>query len=345
MKLYILIFTATLVLACEAQITITDMETMSNQTMRLWFHADGAGTNYTVQFCSDLSASNGWQNVGGTTISGLGGNDYEAVELPATNSAGFFRIQSLEDLRAWFDEAEINIDEGAETIELLIHFNGHFQGILTYTVEGTGIDSIDGLSGEVLVDGISASITITLQDNATIEQLRYLSISLQGASGLSLGSPSFATVNIEENDAVWQGILQTDTGTLGFQLQMIDDGATLLGEFGSGGFGFFPSNPLPITVYLSDDSFTASITNIPFSAEATVLNTPMVLQLELVAEELVGGDPVDENITDDRIQGDCSMVINIPAMPYLNATNQGTFVLQKPPVAASTNEVELVDIP
>jgi hypothetical protein len=328
-----------------AQIIITDMESVSNHTLRLWFHAESmASTNYSVEFSPDLSPSNGWEHVGASAVINIGNNNYEIAMESATNRAGFYRILSPEELRAWFEDAEINLDEGNQTIVLTIRFNGHYRGTLTYTVEGTGIDSIDGLTGTVEVDGTSATITITLHDNATIDQLRYVSISLQGTSELSLGSPSAATVNILENDAVWQGILETETGTLGFQLQLVDNGATLLGEFGSGGFGFFPSNPLPAQVSLSDQAFAANITNITISADTTLLNTPMELELALFADEnLVGGGI--QTVDDDYIEGQGTLIIAIPFMPYLNATNQGTFVLQKPPVAPSTNEVELVDIP
>ena len=57
----------------------------------------------------------------------------------------------------------------------------------------------------------------------TIGQLRYLTLQLQGGTGFALGATTQSTVTIEENDADWQGVLQTANGILGFTLSLRAD--------------------------------------------------------------------------------------------------------------------------
>jgi hypothetical protein len=181
-----------------------------------------------------------------------------------------------------------------------------------------------------------------LQDNDSIDQLRYLSISLEESAEVSISSSSGSTtVNIMENDAIWQGILQTDVGMLGFELQILDNGGSLQSDFSGGDFGFFPTNALPAQISFSETKFNASITNISMDAGSSLFNTPMELQLILSADDALE----DESVGINAVEGNCLLIINLPAMPYLNSTNTGSFFLQQPPVAPSTNEVELVDIP
>jgi hypothetical protein len=181
-----------------------------------------------------------------------------------------------------------------------------------------------------------------LQDNDSIDQLRYLSISLEESAEVSISSSSGSTtVNITENDAVWQGILETDVGTLGFELEILNGEFGTFCDFSGGDFGFFPTNALPTQISFSESQFSASITNISMDASSSLFNTPMELQLTLSANDALENESVGIN----SVEGNCVFIINLPAMPHLNSTNTGTFFLQQPPVAPSTNEVELVDIP
>lgn len=328
-----------------AQVTITEVDRSGDGTLRLMFRAeDMVSTNYTIEYRPDFSATNVWNAVQDARLQSVGGDTYQLDLQSVTNQAGYYRILSPEALRAWFESTTVNVNEGTGELDLLVRLNGHFRGMLQYSVEGTGTASVDGLTGDLAVDGTSATIRLTLNDNASIDQLRYLSIRLLGAPGLEVGSRAAATVNIEENDSVWRGMLDMDTGAPGFQLELIESPSGVAAQFSGGEFGLFPTNSLAATVDLSETRFTADVAGIPISAESSLMGVPIDLSLHLIADEqLVGGGV--QSVGEDVIEGIGTLIMELPTLPHLNSTNHGTFVLQRPAVSPSSDEVELLNAP
>jgi hypothetical protein len=76
-------------------------------------------------------------------------------------------------------------------------------------------------------------------------------------------------------------------------------------------------------------------------AEATLLNLPAVLELNLSAENGLE----DEEVGDNFIQGQATLETTYPGHAHLDTTTTGSFLMQRPAVRPSTREVELLAAP
>jgi hypothetical protein len=267
---------------------------------------------------------------------------FQADVTPPPGNQGFFRIAGLRAVVASFDSADINVDESVGTVTPVIVFNGPFQGTVRYTLSGTlGLNNYVELSGQVLVNGTTAAIPISLGDNITIDSLRYLTLRLEAGAGYQLGAVRQSTITIEENDARWQGVLQNEVGTLGFLLTILNTNTTLSATLGSGGFGFFPSNAVPAQLASTADAFACTVANIQMPASSTLFNCANNLTLHLSAANGV----TNQTVSSTQVRGAAELIITVPDKPYLDTRNVGTFVLLKPPTAPSTNEVPLTPVP
>jgi hypothetical protein len=197
------------------------------------------------------------------------------------------------------------------------------------------------LSGQMTVNGTTATIPVSLTDNDVIGQLKYLTLRLAAGEDYQLGAATTTTILIDENDAEWQGSFTTEDATLGFVMRIQESDTMRLASLRSAGFGFFPDIPTATTLSFTADTFSAEATDIPMPAEATLLNEPMLLSLTLNA----GNGVEDQSVSATEVEGVGTLISLVPAKPHLNTTNTGVFRLLKPPVAPSTNEVELVAAP
>jgi hypothetical protein len=92
---------------------------------------------------------------------------------------------------------------------------------------------------------------------------------------------------------------------------------------------------------MTDDVFAAEASPIPVDASSNLLSVPLELALFLSAEN----GQENEEVGPTFIQGRSSLITTVPSMPHLSSTNRGVFLLQKPPLQPSTNQVELVTVP
>jgi hypothetical protein len=198
------------------------------------------------------------------------------------------------------------------------------------------------LTGEIQVDGAtSAVIPIALTDNHQVQQLRHLVLVLEPGAGVRLGADSQATLTIDENDTDWRGVLLVDEATLPFALRLSEAAGSSAALLKGQQFGFFPAAPVTAMVQLTPERFSALVEDVAFSAEATAFNTPVRLSLELSAVDGVNSQTVGPY----ELRGAATLRTEYPARSWLNTTNTGTFILLKQPLAPSTNEVQLVDLP
>jgi hypothetical protein len=325
---------------------ITTLQAAPGQATQFTFNDAGTGaTNYLVEFASTLGVGGVWSNVTSAVVQPLGGGNF-LVQVPDQQTGlGFFRVRGYGGaagfISASFNSAALQVTEGG-VVSPTITFSAPYHGIVRYTISGTAMSGdYVTLSGEVFVNGTSATIPVTLLDNESIGTLRYLTLTLQAGPGLQLGAGSATTITIEENDADWQGTFVTGGASLAFVLRIQEVNGAKMASLKGTGPGLFPTTEVPAGLLFTGSQFAASVGNLPVAAGATLLNEPMSLSLFLSAMNGI----TNQVVSAAQVRGTGSLVSAVPGKPFLATTNFGTFVLLKPPVQPSTNQVELVTAP
>lgn len=320
---------------------IHTIEVVPGAAPQFVFADQGTGaTNYTVEFARALDAP--WSIVTGAVITGLGSGNYRVIAPDPQNPLGFYRVRGNGGgVIASFATTAFQVLEGG-MVAPTITFSAPFFGVVRYTVSGTA-ESGDyvALSGEVNVSGTTASIPVTLLENGGIGQVKHLTLRLEAGPGYRPGSSSQTIITIDENDADWQGTFSIENGALAFVLKIQQGASGHTATLRSDGFGFFPTNELPGTLTFSENVFHAATRNIPVAPSASLLNAAMNLAFFLGA---TNGAP-NQNVSSNQVQGAATLITEVAGNPHLNTTNRGTFLLLRPPVAPSTNQVDLVRTP
>lgn len=306
-------------------------------------HGTGA-TGYVAEYSPAVGATASWQTVGTAVFTDLGGGRKQ-VSLPSS-APGFFRVRCIggtaNPIVVNFPNATLDLSEG-DSGNATVNFSRPYYGTIRYTIGGTaGAVDYQGLTGEVTVNGTtSVVIPVSLTDNNTIGQLKTLTLTLVSGGGVQPGGGATTTINIDENDAAWQGSLVASDATLGFILKIQKSGGSYTASLAGDGTGFFPTNEVPVAITFTADVFAATAVNITLPANSTLLNQPMDLSLQLEAANGV----TNQIVSATEVDGVGTMICAVPAKPYLSTTNSGTFHLLKPPVQPSTSQVGLVRAP
>jgi len=311
------------------------------------FQDEGTGaTNYVTQFSPVAGPEAVWESAADAVLTPLGAGAYRVVVPGSATPDGFYRVVGLGgtagDIIIDFATTAFQVAEG-DMVSPTVNFSAPFTGTIRYTIGGTasGADYLP-LSGQLQVDNrTTVTIPIALTDNETIGPLRNLTLTLEAAPGTRLGSQVQSTITINENDARWEGTFQADDVSLPFTLEMIRAGATTQGWLSGGSVSFFPGDLAASSVVMTTTVFSASIGGIAMPAEATLLGLPAVLQLELVATQ---GEPGEE-VGSDYLEGGATLVTAFPEHPHLNTVTPGRFLMQRPAVQPSSDQVELTSIP
>jgi len=317
-----------------------------SEPVQFTFVDQGSGaTNYLVEVSASVGLDASWSVDNQALIFGLGGNEYR-VETSSTESFGaYYRIVGLGGtggpIVVEFATTAFEILEGG-ALNPVLRLSAPFQGMVRYTVSGTAASGdYVALSGEVLVDGVSAEIAVVTRENEQIGELRNLTLSLAAGAGYQVGRSAQTTIDIKENDAEWQGQLEAGQVEMGFVLSIIEGTSGRSGALVSNGLGLVPAGVYPAQIATTQTSFSTSVTGIPLDAEASLVGEPMALSLELQAQSGVEGQLVAAS----RIEGSYTLSTMVPSRPHLSRSRTGRFVLLKPPGKPSTQELELVDIP
>ncbi|GEM_PF-1424151 len=320
-------------------LSLTNAQVASTHTWRFRVADAGTGyTNYAVEYRSSLAPTNAW--LPATNVARLAGGVFEVTNGPPQSSLGFYRAKGtgFRLITVGFDSAGVTAEEGAGPAGAVLVFNGIYNGTVTCVwtdQQGTS------WTNQMQVNGTTAVIPVPaayLADNATLGQLSYLTLQLQGGTGLALGAATQSTVTIEENDADWQGVLHTENGILGFSLSLVQTNDQLQGLMRSANPGFFPTNALA-QLNLTADAFTLVATDValPVLTESPALRFTNYLDLRLDA----ANSPNQTNVSPTRMQGVATLVSKAPNRAYLDAAVYGTFELLRPPTSPATNEVPL----
>jgi hypothetical protein len=325
---------------------ITTIQAAPGSPAQFTFHDSGTGaTNYLVEFAPSLGAGSAWSNVTSAVVQSLGGGNF-LVQVPDQQSGlGFFRVRGYGGaagvISASFNSTALQATEGG-VVSPTITFSAPYHGIVRYTISGTAASGdFVSLSGEVFVNGTSATIPVTFLDNQSVGTLRYLTLTLQAGPALQLGAGSATTITIDENDADWQGTFTTSGASIAFVLRIQEANGAKMASLRGTGPGLFPTTEVPAGLLFTASQFAAAAENLPVAAGATLLNEPMSLSLFLSAQNGI----TNQNVSATQVQGTGSLISAVPDKPFLTTTNFGTFVLLKPPVKPATNQVDLVTAP
>jgi hypothetical protein len=311
------------------------------------FHDEGTGaTNYVAQYSPVAGPDASWTDDPNAVITSLGAGSYQVVIADPIAPTAFYRIAGLGGVAGEiiinFATTAFRVTEGG-AVAPTINFSAPFTGTLQYRISGSATaGDYASLSGEIQVqNSTSASIPIHLTDNESIGQLKNLILTLEPALGTRLGTQVQTVITIDENDARWVGTFLTSGNSLPFTLELVRAGGTTQGWLVGDAFEFFTSEPVPGVVTMTATSFAAAISDISMPADATLLNLPSILELELAASHGQG----EEEVGEDFIRGHGTLTTVYPGHPHLDTLNVGTFLMQRPAIEPATNQVELVVSP
>jgi len=320
------------------------IETPPGPQFSIVFSDGGTGaTDYILERTPEVGANAAWTVDSAAVINALGGGNFRATtQRPLT--FGAYRIVAFNAAAAQtaqFAAPTVELEEGAGAYNLFVTFTRPFTGTLNYTVEGPAGSPVGPLSGSVTVNNATtAKITLQIGDNLTLDELSFLSLIIQAGGGLGAGPQSQALITVRDNDAVWDGGFVGDGLEFSFKYRRASSGATHQAALVSDGTGLIPAGEYPVQPGPTGQPFPATI-NLSLPATASALNLASTLSLLLEVQPGVG----DDVLTDSEVQGAATLTSSYTGKPHLNATRTGRFILQRPPPAPSTAEVELANNP
>lgn len=331
-------------LPVTTNLTATAVETPAGPQFSIVFSDAGTGaTDYLLERTPEVGAGAVWTVDDSAVITGLGGGNFRATtQRPLT--FGAYRVVAYNAggaLTAQFASPTVELEEGEGAYNLFVTFSRAFTGTLNYTVEGPAGGSVGPLAGSVTVNNATtAKIVLQLGDNLTVDELSFLSLIINPGGGLGAGPNSQALITIRDNDALWDGGFVGDGLEFAFKYRRTRSGGIQQAALISDGNGLIPAGDYPAQLGASGQPFPATI-NLGLPASASALSLASTLSLVFEVQPGVG----DDLLTEDEVQGSATLTSTYAGKAHLNSTRSGRFILQRPPPAPSTSEVELVNNP
>ena len=310
--------------------------------LQMTFRDEGTGaTNYVAEFAGALGSGEVWTLDPGAIITSMGGGEYRVDVAEPLEPNGFYRVVALTPtgpIVAQFANTSLQVTEGG-TVEAVIQFSAPFTGTVNYRVEGPASGYVGPLSGSVTVNNATtAKIALQIGDNLTVDELSFLSLIIDAGGALRVGPDSQALVTIRDNDALWDGGFVGDGLEFAFKYRRTRSGGTEQAAVISDGTGLIPAGEYPAQVGAPGQPFPATVV-ISLPGTASALNLASTLSLILEVQPGVG----DDVLTEDEVQGAATVTSSYAGKAHLNSTRTGRFILQRPPPAPSTAEVELLN--
>lgn len=312
--------------------------------LQMTFRDEGTGaTNYVAEFADALGTAAVWTLDPAAVISSLGGGEYRVDVAEPLEPNGFYRVIALTPsgpIVVQFANTSLQVTEGG-TVEAVIQFSAPFTGTLRYRFGGTvGPDDFVPLSGEIQVNNSTrAVLPVQFTDDRSIDELRYLTLRLEGGPGLVMGTAPETRLFLEENDAQWRGTLFAGQAALGFLMRIHEEGQQHEAEVRSEPAGLFPAEPVIASVVFTETEFDSMSAAVPLAAEDTLFDTPAMLTLRLQSVHGVEGQIVSPR----EIRGEAMLITRYEGKPYLDTTTHGTFYLIRAAASPSTRGLDLVD--
>ncbi|HOC01640.1 MAG TPA: hypothetical protein PKM43_23205 [Verrucomicrobiota bacterium] len=161
--------TFTLTVEPDPVIRVTELTVQAPQRLHFQFFDTGTGsTDYLIESRPDVAEGVAWSGLTNVSIRRLGFSRFEAdVSPPEQTPTVIYRVRGSAPATASasFESRELQIEEGAGPVYLMLLFDKPFIGTLFYSVEGPDRDTLPGLSGTNEVHGSTASIPLIIPDD------------------------------------------------------------------------------------------------------------------------------------------------------------------------------------
>jgi len=188
----------------------------------------------------------------------------------------------------------------------------------------------------------SVVIPVSIQNDGEVgEPIESFTLIIEPGSGYQVGARNRHTVFIDDDDALWHGILETETGLgrVPLSVELSEDGGGMAAKIISDGLGSFPigaydatSVALVLSVVAGQSSFDADVTAIPMAASATDLGVSFTRAFSFHSDDSRTCDDLSTPCTSD---GDCGGVClpteNIVSPTFLRGTFTETVVFSTAP--------------
>ena len=199
---------------------------------------------------------------------------------------------------AEFAELTTTATERDGKIALKVEFSHAFSGRLAYSVDGTAEPGTDFDYAEAGIDAEDpvreTEIVIGLRDDALVEDMETIRVTLQSGDGFLLGSRQQHTVNIRDNDANWRVVHDVDGMRFDYRMQIVDSGGNTAATVTSDGGNGLPAGTYPVKLTAEDDRFEATIGPITVAADQTLLGADIARTFTLLADpSSVRGHSID----------------------------------------------------
>ncbi len=236
-----------------------------------------------------------------------------------------------------FDTVSSNTEEGNGSIGVKVRFVPAFAGTLRYTVSGTAAEVSDyaTLSRSIPVNGDTAEIPITINDDTALEKAETIVLSLyyneSEEMGYVPGSSTEHAVYIYDNDSMWNGIIKNKGAALHFQMKMIQSPTATAASLITDGYGVIPLNmggsEFPAeNVRLNETLFDATVDNINIPADLTRMNVALKRKFIFHADSRLGDHIVNAK---SEIMGSVTEILTCDTEQQLGYQTEGIFILLK----------------
>lgn len=317
----------------------------ANGAITLDFDVSGDATNLRLQTSEDLI---NFTDLPTAVLTDLGNASYRLQATPPS-SHQFFRAagdsagETVTTRSSNFSLTGDSIISAAEgdTFSQSIVFESFFTGTVTYELSGIRPDgsALPSRMGVIEVNGArSVELPLTFfNDLAWGAPARY-TVTLLDSPGLAPGLAASFTVVVEDDDSRWLGTLQTRTETLDIVIESLSDGATTLQRLESlRDSGLLPRGTFPVSARFSDESFSASASNIRLTRVGDEVSAPPS-HIHTISLTASTSEP-DQQITPTTIQGIFTLSL-APAIGTASSAS-GEFRLLKEPPPVPTAELNL----
>ena len=190
---------------------------------------------------------------------------------------------------AKFTDLKSTATEQHGDIKLEVAFSHEFAGRLTYSVAGTAERGMDFDLSESTVEtgGLvhDVDIVLNLRDDALVEDVETIQVTLLPGEGYRLGSARQHTVGIQDNDANWRVMNDVDGMRFDYGMRIIRNGGSTAATVTSDGGNGLPAGTYPVNLRSADDGrFEAIVGPVTVPAGRTLLGAELARTFKLIAD-------------------------------------------------------------
>ena len=197
-----------------------------------------------------------------------------------------------------FTASKSSTVEANRTIESRVVFSRDFDGPLTFSIDGTAESGADFEVQRTAVRSVGnvreARIVIKLLDDAAVEDVETIRITLHPDEGVDVGLHAQHTVHIQDNDVNWLIVHDVDGMRFDYFMEIIRDGGLIDAKATSDGGSGLPAGTWPVKLdTVNSERFDAVVGPIPIEAGHSLLGVALARTFRLLIESPGDGEAID----------------------------------------------------